>query len=293
MTDAELAQAAWLELTKTTDSYPKWKSRGFPSGTHWSNAKGLIDQIGAPPPPPPPPSVVLWRATFEVGDFSEWYSPETGPSGNYGGGVYESGVASHAVETVSGLKAGKLTITAPPSAGSRLFRWKELRENRELVCQANVMLPQAVTLTAPASTGQFWLLMQFKSRSVANAVDPIWGIVLRNSPGGLMPWIDNWGQYLGATYRNFQLAGAKPLAVGAWTTFKMQLRQGNNNDGRLRVWQDGVLLFDKDAITTSYNNPAFNTWACSNEWSVNAYSDGTAPSPCSIYVDDASISLPT
>jgi len=55
MTDAELRDAAWVELTKTTDSYPKWKLRGFPPATGWGRAKSFLDQIGLAPPPPPPP----------------------------------------------------------------------------------------------------------------------------------------------------------------------------------------------------------------------------------------------
>lgn len=48
MTDSELRDAAWKELTLTTDSYPKWKSKGYPSATHWGKAKALLDQIGKP-----------------------------------------------------------------------------------------------------------------------------------------------------------------------------------------------------------------------------------------------------
>ncbi|MBA2706603.1 MAG: heparin lyase I family protein [Gemmatimonadaceae bacterium] len=51
MTPAELRDAAWVELTKTTDSYPKWKARGFPPATGWGKAKSFLDQIGAASPP--------------------------------------------------------------------------------------------------------------------------------------------------------------------------------------------------------------------------------------------------
>lgn len=57
MTDRELADAAWLELTKTTDSYPAWVKKNKPASSHWAHAKGLLEQIGlAPPLPPPPPT---------------------------------------------------------------------------------------------------------------------------------------------------------------------------------------------------------------------------------------------
>lgn len=50
MTDKELWQAAWKELELTTDSYPRWKSKGFPSASHWAKAKALGDQIGTVEP---------------------------------------------------------------------------------------------------------------------------------------------------------------------------------------------------------------------------------------------------
>ena len=50
MTDKELWQAAWKELTLTTDSYPTWKKKGFPATSHWAKAKALGDQIGLVPP---------------------------------------------------------------------------------------------------------------------------------------------------------------------------------------------------------------------------------------------------
>ena len=50
MTDAELRDAALAELKLTTVGYinKNWKTP--PKGTHWANALGLLEQIGATPP---------------------------------------------------------------------------------------------------------------------------------------------------------------------------------------------------------------------------------------------------
>jgi hypothetical protein len=68
MTNRELADAAWLELTKTTDPFPKWVSKGKPASSHWAKAKGLLDQVtdpAAPPPPTPtPPPTTNTRILF-------------------------------------------------------------------------------------------------------------------------------------------------------------------------------------------------------------------------------------
>lgn len=56
MTDAELRDAAWAELVLTTIGWLKPNGQARPTpGTHWKNAKALLDQIGVAPPPPPPP----------------------------------------------------------------------------------------------------------------------------------------------------------------------------------------------------------------------------------------------
>ncbi len=59
MTNRELADAAWLELTKTTDAYPRWVSKGKPASSHWAKAKTLLDQVRDPETPPPPPPASL------------------------------------------------------------------------------------------------------------------------------------------------------------------------------------------------------------------------------------------
>lgn len=65
MTDRQLADAAWAELTKTTDSYPAWVRKGSPPTSHWAHAKAFLDQIGGAPPPPPPPPPTTGTDAFK------------------------------------------------------------------------------------------------------------------------------------------------------------------------------------------------------------------------------------
>jgi hypothetical protein len=58
------------------------------------------------------------------------------------------------------------------------------------------------------------------------------------------------------------------------------------------VWQSGRLIFDLENVRTSYENCAYNGWCAANEWAVNDYSDGLAPAPAVIHVDDARIEQP-
>lgn len=64
MTDKELWTEAWAELKLTTDSYPTWVKKGYPSSSHWAKAKQFGDQIGAVAPPPPS-TTLLWGARMD------------------------------------------------------------------------------------------------------------------------------------------------------------------------------------------------------------------------------------
>lgn len=65
MTDQELAVAAWVQLTQTTDPYPTWVRKGKPASSHWAKAKVLLDQIGPTPVPTPTPD---WSRVLAPGD---------------------------------------------------------------------------------------------------------------------------------------------------------------------------------------------------------------------------------
>jgi hypothetical protein len=72
VTDAELRDAAWSELTKTTITYTKWKNQGFTVG-HWANAKTYLDQIGQTTPPPT--GILYGEVEFEDGTIPFPWSP--------------------------------------------------------------------------------------------------------------------------------------------------------------------------------------------------------------------------
>lgn len=76
-TDKELWNAAWAELVLTTDSYPTWKKKGYPSSSHWAKAKALGDQIGAvAPPPPPPPTTTGPSFGVHAHVMYSWYTSD-------------------------------------------------------------------------------------------------------------------------------------------------------------------------------------------------------------------------
>jgi hypothetical protein len=258
------------------------------------------------PAPAPSPGTVLWSADMEEGTLADWYWPSTGPTGSYGGGLYNSG-SYEAVASQGQAHSGSLSMRAmirtpyQPTSGVRAFRWKEARENRAAYYSAWFYIPVRFTLTGDPCCGRYWNLFQFKSRSTDGRNDPVWALYVGNRPSGELYLYAGWGwggtaiagpySTSGVSGKNFQQAVAN-LPVGRWTRIEAFLRESKDFDGQLTVWQDGVQLFDFRNVRTSYDNPSYNAWHAANEWSINLYSDGLSPNPATIYVDDASIRLP-
>jgi hypothetical protein len=88
----------------------------------------------------------------------------------------------------------------------------------------------------------------------------------------------------GASYSDAVSGDPPPIPVGEWIHLEVLLRQSQTEDGQIELWQDGTLLYDiRDVQTTLSDNV---------QWSVNNYSDRLDPPNVTIYIDDASISIP-
>lgn len=129
MTDAERAAAAWAYLTQTTDSYPKWKQRGFPN-TNWAKAKSLLDEIVGGVVAPPPPTLVGKFASpagsDTTGDGTEakpyrsigklFDSLMPGETGYLRGGTYPNTLYHSAPYVLYGSgRGGNVTLRAYPN----------------------------------------------------------------------------------------------------------------------------------------------------------------------------------
>lgn len=229
-------------------------------------------------------SNILWSADHEEGDLSDWYTPSGGGEFNSGGGV---STASTDVAR-SGRYSAKATITAPPTAGVRLFRWRESRANPEAYYSAWYYFPR---IYRPS----WWIIFQFKSRAGSTLdPDPFWFVQVGNRADGTMYlyltwWYGPWpngtvegphqGEFGGQDYRQT----IKDLPVGQWVHIEVFLRQSAGFDGQIIVWQDGVEILRQDNVKTRY--PFMG-----DEWAPSNYSASISPSPATIYIDDAVIS---
>ena len=225
---------------------------------------------------------LLWSANMETGDLSQWFYPMTGPVGNFGGDIENSGIAAATASTDfahSGKYSAKLTITTPdtPTSGARLFRWLEAQTYPQLYYSVWYYFPQNYTPSL------FWNVLQWKSKHPVSGVatsDPFFSLEVGALPSGEMYF------YLGDdhTSTTYQQPAQSliPIPVGRWFNVEAFYQCAPNGGGRVTIWQDGALLWDVSNVDTRY---ADGTCA----WSVNNYSSSLTPPSSTIYVDDAAI----
>ncbi len=227
------------------------------------------------PSPAPESGSLVWKADMEEGSLADWFYPETGESGPYGGGEYNDASGDSITSTAQaqgGSWSAKMVL--PLGAGAtRLFRWKEPRERVEAYYTANFFFPQRY------SSPLWWNIFQFKSRT-SSANDPFWVVNVGNrSDGSMYLYLYDW-----INRRSYSQSVAN-LPVGRWVEIKAYLSQSSSGLGRLTIWQDGTLLWDLSGISTKYADG-------DQQWSVNSYTEAVTPTPVVTYVDNAAISVP-
>jgi hypothetical protein len=236
-----------------------------------------------PPPPPPTGATILWSADHEEGSLADWYYPETGEWGNYGGGEYNSGTGdSYASTSVShtGNYSARMSIldTSLASSGTRLFRWRESRANPRAYYSAWLYFPDAIRHV----DGWGWTnFFQFKSKS-ATRNDPILALALDYTyDAAQMYFMIEHKPPDGSSTRRYQQRSSN-VPVGRWFHLEAYLEQSASGTGRMTVWQDGVQILDAPGISTRYSDG-------DNQWAINAYGAKLVPDDLVIYVDDAAV----
>jgi hypothetical protein len=218
---------------------------------------------------------ILWSATFETGDFSEWTADGQG---------FEYGLTSSHVVTTdqahSGTQSAKLTIN--PTNGNvdymYLFRGGPGAPpaEPEAYYGAWFFIPQAYTESF------YWNIFHFLQSATADrsSVTSIWDVNLRsNETGALVPYVYDF-----VARRQRDETIPTPVPTGRWFHLEVLLRVASTPTGRFALFQDGVLVLDAtDIVTTS------NPWI---QWSVGSTSTDITPTPADLYIDDVTLSRP-
>jgi len=74
-----------------------------------------------------------------------------------------------------------------------------------------------------------------------------------------------------------------PVPMAAWVHFEILYRKAADATGRITIWQDGVQILDVPNLVTAPTDLL--------QWDVGGGSNDIAPSPATVYFDDATISL--
>ena len=84
----------------------------------------------------------------------------------------------------------------------------------------------------------------------------------------------------------YRQTSSKPVSfpMGRWVQLQTQIQLSNEQDGHIRIWQDGELLVDTDGVTLPMESAIYS----SLEIGISAHSYGSKV--CKLWVDDIEVS---
>jgi hypothetical protein len=215
---------------------------------------------------------VLWRATFEPGDLSEWTS-----DGNGGTRVDNAPAVPAATQdrAHNGSYAGVVTIAPTLRMDSLNYFYRRQPSPSEAYYSAWFYIPSTFVVGSWLSLHHF----RGSANGDPNNLTGTWDVNLYTLPGGRLA--AQLGDFVNLF--NLQQVVPVPVPLDAWVHFEVLLRKASDFTGRVAVWQDGVLILDRAGVVTARSPVVI--------WEAGVGSDDLAPLPASVYVDDAAISL--
>jgi hypothetical protein len=215
---------------------------------------------------------LLWMATFEPGDLSEW-------TGDGNGGTYMENATIAPAPTTDvarrGRYAGIATVTPVGGMPSIDYLYRVQPSPREAYYGAWFYIPSTITVKSYISLSHF----RVSTTGDGNNLMGMWDVnIIPHPDGSLVAHLYNY-----TTQTNTEEPIPTPVALDTWVHFEVFFRKAATATGRVAVWQDGVLVIDNPNVVT-----AATDWV---QWDAGGASDNIMPSPAVVYVDDATISL--
>ena len=220
------------------------------------------------------PASVLWRGTFEPGNLSEWTADGEGNAFTPTGG--DKPLATLAMAH-SGRYGGQFTIAPKASMASTSYLFRNQPSPPQGYYSAWFYVPSTIAVGA-------WLsLTHFSGSDTGDGknLSAIWDVNLYPLPaGGLAAQLYD---YRGTGF-NLRQTIPVPFPVDTWVQLEVYLSKATGPTGEVTVWQDGVQILQRLNVQTVTND-----WT---QWDAGGAADAsTLPSPASVYMDDAAISL--
>lgn len=216
---------------------------------------------------------LLWKATFEPGDLSEWTGDGQGGTFRENDDVPASVVAT---PTHRGSKAGAFAIRPAGSTLSINYAFRNQPTPAAAYYSAWYFVPSTLVV------GSYLSLVHFRGLEPdGKTIIAIWDV-------NLTPLAD--GTVAAQLFDYVKgIDTQQPMNVrfpfDRWVQLEVFFSKATDATGRVAIWQDGTLILDHPGVTTVAND-----WL---QWQVGAASDdlSTTKLPAQIYVDDAAISL--
>jgi hypothetical protein len=213
---------------------------------------------------------LLWSATFERGDLSEWLGD------GQGGKFAENTTVDPLPTTVTahgGRYAGLVTLSPSASMTSTNYLFRDQPSPSAAYYSAWFYVPSTITVSV-------WLsLTHFRGSMTAdgNNLYALWDVNLYPRPGGgLAAQLYDY-----TTQINYRQPVPVVFPVDTWVQVEVYLAKATDASGQITVWQDGIPIFNRPGVTV------LNDWV---QWDAGGASDELTPSPAAIYLDDAAIS---
>jgi hypothetical protein len=213
---------------------------------------------------------ILWQATFEPGDLSEW-------TGDGNGGIYMDPHATAPAASADVSHRGRFSgiasfVPASPAAWSYLYRNQP--SPPDAYYGAWFFIPGSLQINS-------WLsLHHFGYRAAADATDanPVWDFHVYPTAAGLAARL-----YEASSMKGYDQTNPLVVPTATWVHFEIRYRKAPDATGEIVVWQDGTQILDVTAIITAPTD-----WV---QWDAGGGSNDATPSPAAVYLDDATISL--
>jgi hypothetical protein len=218
-------------------------------------------------------AALLWTATFEPGDLSEWTADGGGNTlVDISAGVP---LATNAIAH-RGRYAGRSLIAPAMGATSLSYLYRDEPSPKEAYYSAWFYVPSTFAVKS-------WLsLSHFRGSPSGRGDDllPLWDVNLypRLGDGALVAHLYNY-----STLMNAEEPIQTVVPLDTWVQFEVLLRKATDATGRIAVWQDGVLVIDVQNVQTTLSDVV--------QWDAGGASDSVIPSPATVFLDDAAISL--
>jgi hypothetical protein len=216
---------------------------------------------------------LLWSATFEPGNLSEWM-------GDGHGGLFNENINIALVPTATttiahgGRYAGLVTLSPAAGMTSTNYLFRNAPAPTAAYYSAWFYIPSSVTI------GTWLSLTHFRGSQTAdgNNLSAIWDVNLYPLPDGTLAaqLFDYVNQ------KNTRQAAPIPVLFDTWVQFEVYFVKATDATGRIEVWQDGTLILEREGLATVPTD-----WL---QWDAGGACDALSSSPATVYVDDAAIS---